>query len=45
MASGGEQLTACLLETLDPDAETRRAAEAALEAGFRQPGFASAFVF
>lgn len=39
MDTGTQQLYQCLLATLDPSAETRRAAEAALEAGARQPGF------
>jgi hypothetical protein len=37
-----DQLAACLAATLDPNADTRRAAEAALEAGGAQPGFAVA---
>ena len=38
------ELAACLLATLDPRDDTRRAAEAALEAGGKQPGFAVALI-
>jgi hypothetical protein len=34
-----QQLLACLQGTLDPNAESRNAAEAALEAGSKQPGY------
>jgi hypothetical protein len=40
--SGEDQLAGALEATLSPDGETRRAAEAALEAGAAQPGFALA---
>jgi hypothetical protein len=39
MDTGTQQLYGCLLAALDPNPDTRKAAEAALGAGARQPGF------
>lgn len=38
------QLYQCLLATLDPNPAARKAAEAALEAGAKQPGFGATLV-